>query len=156
MLVIVEPGSRAGFRRILAARARLIDAGGQLVAPCPGPAACPVADSATTWCHFLARLDRSPLHRRAKGGTRSWEDEPFSYVAMSREAAEPQPRVVLGRPRRYPGRVELRICVDGRIATRTVSRREGEQWRAARDLEWGDVVAFGADEALAPVPTDER
>ena len=142
MLVLVEPGSRAGYRRILLARDRLVAAGARVAAPCPGPEPCPVAGSRMTWCHFLARLDRSPEHRRAKSATRSWEDEPFSYVALARPGlpADPRPRVVLGRPRRHPGRVELRICHDGRIETRTVSRREGEAWRAAKDLDWGDAL----------------
>jgi ribosomal protein RSM22 (predicted rRNA methylase) len=73
----------------------------------------------------------------------SYEDEPFSYVALARPTvfADPRPRVVLGRPRRHPGRVELRICTDGRIETRIVSRRAGDAWRAAKDLEWGDALA---------------
>ena len=142
LLVLVEPGSRAGFGRILAARERLLAAGARVVAPCPGPEPCPVADARSAWCHFLARLDRSPLHRRAKSGARSWEDEPFSYVAVARPAlvADPRPRVVLGRPRHHPGRVELRICADGRIERTIVSRRDGPVWRAARNLEWGDAV----------------
>jgi ribosomal protein RSM22 (predicted rRNA methylase) len=99
-----------------------------------------VAGGRPAWCHFLARLDRGAVHRRAKGATLSWEDEPFSYVALARPGvvAEPRPRVVLGRPRHHPGRVEVRICTDGRIQHRTVSRREGPAWRVARDLEWGD------------------
>jgi ribosomal protein RSM22 (predicted rRNA methylase) len=137
-LALVEPGSRAGFGRILVARDRLIDAGASIVAPCPGNVTCPVRDP--EWCHFLARLDRSPLQRRAKGASRSWEDEPFSYVVASRVPADPAPRVVLGRPRQRPGMVELRLCVDGRIDPRTLSRREGLAYRMARDLAWGDPV----------------
>ena len=116
------------------------------MAPCPGPAPCPVPASGATWCHFLARLDRSPRHRRAKAATRSWEDEPFSYVAVARPevVVDPRPRVVLGRPRRHPGRVELRICADGRIETRIVSRRAGDAWRDAKDLEWGDALTAEA------------
>ena len=142
ILVLVEPGSPDGFERIRAARTDLIAAGGHVVAPCPGDAPCPLTGRA--WCHFLARLDRSPLQRGAKGATRSWEDEPFSYVAIGRasatRAATPAARVVLGRPRQRPGMVELRICVDGRIDVRTLSRRDGPAWRTARDLEWGDPV----------------
>ncbi|HET7029519.1 MAG TPA: small ribosomal subunit Rsm22 family protein [Candidatus Limnocylindrales bacterium] len=147
LLVIVEPGSRAGFATVLAARERLLAAGARIVAPCPGPEPCPVAASRATWCHFLARLERSPAHRRAKGATRSWEDEPFSYVAVARPevVADPRPRVVLGRPRHHPGRVELRICADGRIETRVVSRREGPVYRAARDLAWGDAITMSGD-----------
>ena len=138
ILAIIEPGSRAGFGRMLAARDRLIDAGASIVAPCPGNVPCPVRDP--EWCHFLARLDRSPLQRRAKGASRSWEDEPFSYVVASRVPADPAPRVVLGRPRQRPGMVELRICLEGRIAHRTLSRRDGQAYRTARDLAWGDPV----------------
>jgi ribosomal protein RSM22 (predicted rRNA methylase) len=138
VLILVEPGSRAGFERIRTARAALIAAGGHVAAPCPGDQACPIVDPA--WCHFLARLDRSPLQRGAKAADRSWEDEPFSYVAVSRSAPAPEVRVVLGRPRRRPGVVELRVCLDGRIETRTLSRRDGPAWKAARDLEWGDPV----------------
>jgi ribosomal protein RSM22 (predicted rRNA methylase) len=140
LLVVVEPGSRAGFGRVLDARSRLIAGGAHVVAPCPGPEPCPVAASRIAWCHFLARLDRSRLHRRAKAASRSWEDEPFSYIALSRAPGRPAARVVLGRPRHHPGRVELRICADGRIETRVVSRRAGDAWRIARDLAWGDAA----------------
>jgi ribosomal protein RSM22 (predicted rRNA methylase) len=145
VLVLVEPGSRAGFARILAARARLIAAGARVAAPCPGDEPCPVAASRQTWCHFLARLDRSPLHRRAKAAERSWEDEPFSYVVAARPSVvvDPRPRVVLGRPRRRPGVVELRICADGRIETVVLSRRNGPAYRASTDVTWGDALPLG-------------
>src|SRR5207253_8800850 len=42
VLVLVEPGSKAGFERIRAARARLIEAGGHAVAPCPNDQPCPL------------------------------------------------------------------------------------------------------------------
>jgi len=147
VLVLVEPGSRAGFERIRQARAALIEAGGTVAAPCPGNDLCPIETPA--WCHFLARLDRSPLQRRAKTAQRSWEDEPFSYVAVGRPPlpAAPLPRVVLGRPRQRKGMVELRVCLDGRIEERTLSRRDGPAWRAARDLEWGDPVPHEVLEA---------
>ncbi len=148
VLVLVEPGSRAGFERIRAARAALIEIGGRVAAPCPNDAACPIVGAA--WCHFLVRLDRSPLQRRAKGAERSWEDEPFSYVAVTRPrrgglpaAPDPAPRIVLGRPRRRAGVIELRICAGGRIETRTLSRRDGPAWKAARRLGWGDRVPAG-------------
>ena len=34
-LALIEPGTPAGYRRVLAARAAVIDAGGQTVGPCP-------------------------------------------------------------------------------------------------------------------------
>ncbi|HET7703544.1 MAG TPA: small ribosomal subunit Rsm22 family protein [Candidatus Limnocylindrales bacterium] len=141
-VLLVEPGSRAGYERILAARDRIMTAGGLVAAPCPGNVPCPIREPA--WCHFLARLDRSPLQRRTKRAERSWEDEPYAYVVVVRPARaadfglRPAPRLVLGRPRRRPGRVELRVCADGRIDTVVRSRRDGAAYRAAVDLAWGD------------------
>jgi ribosomal protein RSM22 (predicted rRNA methylase) len=138
-LVIVEPGSPAGFARILAARSSLIADGAAIAAPCPGIEPCPMAGA--DWCHFLVRLERSRLHQRAKAATLAWEDEPFSYLVATRLPTLPAPRVVLGRPRHRPGRVELRVCAGaGRIVISTLSRRDGVVFRAARDLEWGDRV----------------
>jgi ribosomal protein RSM22 (predicted rRNA methylase) len=142
-LVLIEPGSPAGYERILDARDALISVGATVAAPCPGNVPCPVRSP--SWCHFRARLERSPLHRRAKSATLGHEDEPYSYVVLARADAssvvpDPAPRVVLGRPRHGPGRIELRICRDGIIDTRTVSRREGPAYRAARDVAWGERV----------------
>jgi ribosomal protein RSM22 (predicted rRNA methylase) len=141
-IVLVEPGSRAGYGRIITARETLLEAGAHIAAPCPGDQPCPVAGSRVAWCHFLARLDRSSLHRRAKAAARSWEDEPYSYVVAARAAMaiDARPRVVLGRPRRRPGLVEIRVCDDGRIETAVISRRAGSAYRAARDLTWGDAI----------------
>jgi ribosomal protein RSM22 (predicted rRNA methylase) len=145
VIVLVEPGSRTGFDRILAARAHLIAAGAHVAAPCPGDEPCPVSGNPRAWCHFLARLDRSSLQRRAKGAELSWEDEPFAYVVAVRAATavDPRPRIVLGRPRHRPGLVELRVCQDGRIETTVVSRRAGAAYRVARDLTWGDALPVG-------------
>ena len=49
-LVLVEPGSRAGFARLAAARKRLIAEGAVILAPCTHQQTCPLIDS--DWCHF--------------------------------------------------------------------------------------------------------
>ena len=41
-LVIVEPGTTAGYERVLAARAAVIGAGGTTLAPCPHDTPCPL------------------------------------------------------------------------------------------------------------------
>src|SRR5262249_11932325 len=97
-LVIVEPGTPAGWRRILAARSQLIEAGAHVIAPCPHAHACPLAPP--DWCHFAQRVARSRVHRQTKRTDVPWEDEKFSYLAVSRKPATHAGARVIARPRK--------------------------------------------------------
>jgi ribosomal protein RSM22 (predicted rRNA methylase) len=142
-VAVLEPGTPDGHRRILAARDGLIAAGFTVLAPCAHQAACPIAE-VKDWCHFSARVARSPLHRRLKGGDLDHEDEKFSYVVALRAedaaGAGPAPGRILRHPVKRKGLVTLQVCThdDGVVPT-LVSKRQGPAYRAARDAEWGDT-----------------
>ena len=137
-LAIVEPGTTAGYERVLALRAAVTEAGGTTLAPCPHDTPCPLPDG--DWCHFATRLPRSPAHRRAKGGERGFEDEKFAYTVLCR-APHPRPEArVLRRPALRPGHVVLDLCTPSGIDRRTVARSEGDEYRRARKLRWGDAL----------------
>lgn len=139
MLVIVEPGTPAGWQRIMAAREILLKAGAHILAPCPHYAPCPVAPP--DWCHFSRRVARSRLHRLAKGGDVPWEDEKFIYLAASRTATRQVGLRVLTPPRTASGAIRLKLCgPDGKLEERLVTRREGRAFKAARRIEWGDML----------------
>lgn len=140
-VLFVEPGTPAGHRRILAARAQVLAAGFVIAAPCPHQLGCPL-DVAGDWCHFGARLQRSAVHRQAKGAELSYEDEKYSYVAAVRPGGEPvaapQGRVVR-RPQQRKGLVMLSVCAhDGTVRRDLVSKSKGEAYRQARKISWGD------------------
>ncbi|WBB64690.1 rRNA methyltransferase [Streptomyces sp. WMMC500] len=143
-VVVVEPGTPEGYRRVLEARRQLVDAGFTVLAPCPHSAACPMEGTAD-WCHFAARVQRSALHRRVKGGELGHEDEKFAYVAAVRSAAAspgpgPAPARVVRHPQLRKGQVLLELCTaDEGLARTTVSKRQGPRYRAARDVRWGDA-----------------
>ena len=138
-LLVVEPGTPAGWRRILDMRARLIAAGGHVVAPCPHEAACPLIEP--DWCHFSRRVARSRLHRLAKDADVPWEDEKFSYFAVSRQPASERAARVLAPPKAGSGKVTLKLCQqDGKAAERLFTKRDGNAFKAARRADWGDVL----------------
>ncbi|WP_409057406.1 small ribosomal subunit Rsm22 family protein [Streptomyces sp. SYP-A7185] len=138
-VVVVEPGTPDGYARVIEARDRLIAAGFRVAAPCPHSAACPIAPG-EDWCHFSARVSRSSLHRKIKGGSLAYEDEKFSYVAAVRFDAGPAPRRVVRKPQIRKGQVLLDLCAaDEALHRETVTKRHGPLYRAARDAQWGDA-----------------
>ncbi|MFL5259155.1 MAG: small ribosomal subunit Rsm22 family protein [Hyphomicrobiales bacterium] len=139
ILVIVEPGTPAGWRRILAAREQLMAAGAHILAPCPHRLACPL--DPPDWCHFACRVARSRAHREAKSAVVPWEDEKFIYLAAARRPAAPFVARVIARPKGASGRVTLKLCCEnGRCVHRLVSRRDRDAYRRARRLDWGDAL----------------
>jgi ribosomal protein RSM22 (predicted rRNA methylase) len=137
LLVVIEPGTKAGFANALAARTRLLNEGAMLAAPCPNALACPMAASGD-WCHFAARVERTAEHRRLKDAALGHEDEKFSYVAFSRNAAQtPQARIVR-HPRIFSGYTKITLCTAGEIANTTITRSKKEDWRRLKRLGWGD------------------
>ncbi|MGW6292093.1 small ribosomal subunit Rsm22 family protein [Streptomyces sp. NPDC055058] len=138
-VVIVEPGTPDGYARVIEARDRLISAGFRVAAPCPHSDACPIAPG-TDWCHFSARVSRSSLHRQVKGGSLAYEDEKFSYVAATRLPAVPAASRVVRKPQIRKGQVLLDLCeTPPSLRRATVTKRHGDQYRAARDTDWGDA-----------------
>jgi ribosomal protein RSM22 (predicted rRNA methylase) len=135
-LVVVEPGTPDGFRRVLAARGQLLDAGGYTVAPCPHDAPCPLPDD--DWCHFGVRLSRTSAHRRAKDAQLAHEDEKFSYTIVAREPGPRATARILRHPQIRTGHVRLKLSTAAGIQEAVVSKRDGEAYRRARKASWGD------------------
>lgn len=139
VLALVEPGTPAGYARILAARDTLIAAGAAILAPCPHEAACPLI--APDWCHFSVRLPRSRDHRLAKAADAPFEDEKFAYLIAARPSVAAQPRAprVLARPRTGKPGIELKLCGPEGVEQRFVGKRDKPAHAVARRLDWGDV-----------------
>lgn len=136
-LVVIEPGTPRGSERIAGVREQLLDLGAYMAAPCPAAMACPLGDN--DWCHFAARVERTSLHRRLKDGGLGYEDEKYSYVAVTREAVALSGARVLRHPRHYPGLIELELCTPVGTQKVRVTKRDKERFRSARKAAWGSV-----------------
>jgi len=134
-LVLVEPGTPRGFALVREARDRLRAQGAYTLAPCPHNDACPMRDD--DWCHFAQRISRSRVHRTAKRAQLSYEDEKYSYVALSRHPGTPFGARIIRHPQIRPGRISLRLSTPTGLADQTVPRSAGERFRRARDASWG-------------------
>lgn len=142
MLVVIEPGTPAGWQRILAVRDKLRSLGATLVAPCMHAENCPIV--APDWCHFSRRVARSRVHRMAKGAEVPWEDEKYIFIAASREPVTISGARVLAPPRVNGGVGRVKLCrTDGTAAELTLSKRDGDAFKDIRRADWGDRLDLG-------------
>lgn len=155
VLVLVEPGSRAGFGCLREAHRITRAAGARVLYPCTHGFACPMPEH--DWCHFSQRLQRSPLHRKAKDSTLDYEDEKFSALVLSKEPPSPDPSPprarIVTHPRMRKGHGILNLCGgDGSLHEITISKRTKPEWRALRKRRWGDVWPPVEDPDTADAP----
>ncbi len=137
-LLIVEPGTPAGYARIIAARAQLIAAGAHVAAPCPHDGKCPL--TAPDWCHFTQRLPRLRAHKQIKGAELPFEDEKFSYVALTRAPAARHPARVLAQPAVTKVEVSAKLCTPDGVIIAKAPRRAKADYARARRWRWGHAV----------------
>lgn len=137
-LLAVEPGTPAGYDRILALRAQLIAAGAHVAAPCPHDRNCPL--SPPDWCHFSQRLARSRAHKQIKGAAVPFEDERFSYVVLTREPTAQHFSRVLAQPVVGKAEISTKLCTTDGLAIAKVPRRDKQAYAAARHWRWGDAT----------------
>lgn len=137
-LVIIEPGTPRGFARIVAARQMLIKAGAHMIGPCTHAAACPMRGN--DWCHFTVRLARSREHMHAKQATVPFEDEPFSWIAVSRNPVALSGARVIRPPEQDKHSITFKVCDEQGISDRMIARRDKAAYKQHRKITWGDVV----------------
>jgi len=135
VFIIIEPGTPAGFQRILEIRNWALAQGANIIAPCPHIKKCPM--QSPRWCHFPARVDRTRLHKLLKGGTLGYEDEKFSYLAFGKIFTQLPSGRVVENPKKNKGFVQIPLCIDGNLKEVIVSRKQNE-YHIARELNYGD------------------
>ena len=94
-LVVVEPGTTAGYERVLLARDAVHRRGRLVARSVPARRPCPLPDGRLV--PLRGPPSPQPLHTAlAKGGERGFEDEKLAYVVLCRSPAAPlrRPRVI--------------------------------------------------------------
>jgi ribosomal protein RSM22 (predicted rRNA methylase) len=145
-LLVVEPGTPAGYARIIALRAQLIEAGAHVAAPCPHDEKCPLVPP--DWCHFTRRLPRSRAHKQLKSAELPYEDEKFIFVALTRVPVGRPFARVLAQPVVTKVAVSAKLCTVDGLANAVAPRRDKPVYARFRKYDWGDAI-FENDDASA-------
>ena len=138
VLLVVEPGTPRGYEIIKLVRDYLISKGGHILAPCPHMNKCPMSTS--DWCHFSTRVARSKLHRTLKGGDAPYEDEKYSYIALSKSPCNRCKNRILRHPQISSGFITLEVCSNDGLKTIKVTKKDKELFKAARKSKTGDEI----------------
>ena len=136
MLLLVEPGTPVASAQLKRIREHLLAKGAHIAAPCPGDNPCPIA--ADDWCHFQCRVARSRLHKQLKGGDVPYEDEKFSYLALTRKPASPASARILRTPYTEKARITLNLC-DGKSIAPHIVTKKSPDFKQARKADRGDA-----------------
>lgn len=139
LLVIIEPGTKVGSAILRNARRPFSELGAAVCAPCPSITECPLSED--DWCHFTCRVARSKLHKALKGGDVPYEDEKFSYLALTRLPFVPAENRVLRHPQKEAGRITLTLCSPDGWNIKTVTKRDKAAFSAARKADAGDSLS---------------
>ena len=140
-LVIVEPGTPAGYTSLMHIREWLVEAGAHLVAPCAHSKPCPlITQIPKKWCHFSVRVERSKLHRQVKqDAALPYEDEKFAYIVVSRHMPVMPSYRLIGHPRGTKA-VESDVCSSSGEVKHLTIKKSHPQHKAFRKAQWGDAI----------------
>jgi SAM-dependent methyltransferase len=122
-VLLIEPGTRPAARQLVALRARAVEQGWRVLAPCTHAERCPQPGiGRLPWCHFaFAATDAPPwlddLSRRARLAK---ERASLSFLLLAPPAAGPGPVAGLEADM-HPGEVAVRV-VSGTFALGDDSR----------------------------------
>lgn len=136
-LVIIDPGTPNSFMSVHKARQWFIDNNINIFSPCPHSFSCP-AYTKNDWCHFVARVQRTSIHRKLKNGEKGYEDEKFSYLIVSKENFSKFEARVVRHPMIHNGHLKLNLCTENGFRDIIYSKKNKEKYKLARKAKWGD------------------
>lgn len=138
LIIVIEPGTPRGFKRISEVRDLALSMGAHLIAPCPHAAACPIKEG--DWCHFSKRLERSKIHKELKGAELGFEDEKYSYIAFAKNPGNSFNSRILRHPIHHRGHSLFILCSkNGAQEEIILSRRDKELYKISKKKEWGNT-----------------
>ena len=134
-LLIVEPGTPAGYARILTARRQLIAAGAHVAAPARTTASARSPRRTGVISHNACR-DRARINK-SKSAELPYEDEKFIYVALTRAPVALHRARVLAQPVVTKIAVTAKLCTHHGLVSSIAPRRDKIAYARFRKYNWG-------------------
>ena len=136
IILIIEPGTPEGFKNIKEIQKIALANGAHILAPCTAQEICQLPEN--DWCHTTVRVERNKIHKLLKSGDAPYEDEKFSYIAISKENIGTAESRILTHPIIETGKITLKLCSNGNIEERIITKKEKDKFKQAKKKKCGD------------------
>lgn len=138
IILIIEPGTPEGFKNIKEIQKIALENGAHIIAPCTSQEICKLPED--DWCHTTVRVERNKIHKLLKSGDAPFEDEKFSYIAISKQDLGTAESRVLRHPTIEAGKITLKLCTNGNIEQKIITKKEKELFKQAKKKKCGDTI----------------
>ena len=138
IILIIEPGTPEGFKNIKEIQKIALENGAYILAPCTSQEICKLPEN--DWCHTTIRVERNKTHKLLKSGDAPYEDEKFSYIAISKENLTTAASRILRHPIIETGKITLKLCNKGNIEEKIITKKDKEQFKLAKKKKCGDAI----------------
>lgn len=143
ILLIVEPGTPQGHQIIKELKKYCIEHNLYVIAPCVTQEECKLPDN--DWCHSTCRIQRTKIQKILKSGDAPYEDEKFSYIAISKEMLNTASSRILRHPIIRSGYINIDLCTKKGITNVTISKKDGILYKQAKKKSCGDSFTIIKD-----------
>ena len=138
IILIIEPGTPEGFQNIKEVQKMAIENNLYIIAPCTFQGVCPLPNE--DWCHSIVRMERTKVHKLLKNADLPYEDEKFSYIAISKENYDNTGIRILRHPMIEKGKITLKVCHNGEIEDMIVTKKDKELFKMVKKKKCGDWI----------------
>lgn len=138
VLLIVEPGTPESFHNIKRMQQEAINSGWKIIAPCTMQNTCPLPED--DWCHATVRIERNKIHKYIKEADLPYEDEKFCYLAITKEDITTAKARILRHPYIESGKVTVKLCENGEIVEKIITKKEKERFKTIKKMNCGDCI----------------
>lgn len=142
VLLIIEPGTPEGHKIIKNIKKYCVENNLYVIAPCVSQEECKLDNN--NWCHSTCRIQRTKIHKILKDGDAPYEDEKFSYIAVSKQKIKNQNSRILRHPIIRSGFVNLELCTKDGIKNVTISKKDGDLYKQAKKKNCGDILPYNS------------
>ena len=138
IIIFIEPGTPAGFNNIKRIQKMALKNNLNILAPCTSQNECNLPED--DWCHSIIRVERNKVHKFLKDADAPYEDEKFSYIAISKEKIDNSGSRILRHPNISSGYIKTKLCTNGNIEEKTFTKKEKEMFKKVKKLKCGYLL----------------